>query len=173
VKFKNPIGLIQLPRFINENTPVQAALPRLEIQRLQALFSSGSQIINGIAMVILLVSGLSIFISILKTIQERKKELALLRTYGFRTSQLFELVLLEGIFLAFIGFVLGWLLGRLGVWGVSLYVQATYGYSLQINGLQLSEIYLLGIVFVIASIATLLASLSVFKLNVAKTLIDA
>ena len=32
VKFKNPVGLVQLPRFINEKTNMQAALPRLEIQ---------------------------------------------------------------------------------------------------------------------------------------------
>ncbi|MEM9648003.1 MAG: FtsX-like permease family protein [Bacteroidota bacterium] len=172
VKFKSPLGMVQLPRFINENTSMQAALPGFEVQRLMRLLGSGVQTINGIALAILLVSGLSIFISLLKTIRERKQELALLRTYGLRTGQLLGLALLEGLFLALIGFVLGWLLGRLGIWSVSQYMQNEYGYGLQINGPEQFEFYLLGLILVLTTIATMLASRSIFKLNVAKTLSD-
>ena len=172
VKFKSPLGMVQLPRFINENTSMQAALPGFEVQRLMGLLGSGVQTINGIALAILLVSGLSIFISLLKTIRERRQELALLRTYGLRTGQLLGLALLEGLFLSLIGFVLGWLLGRLGIWGASQYMQATYGYALKIVGPEMFELFLLGLTIVLAVVATLLASLSIFKLNVAKTLSD-
>jgi len=164
--------MVQLPRFINENTAVQAALPGFEIQRLIGLLGSGAQTINGIALAILLVSGLSIFISLLKTIRERRQELALLRTYGFHTRQLLGLALLEGLFLALIGFVIGWLLGRLGIWIVSGYLSASYGYTLQMSGLEVTELYLMAIILVLAIIATLMASLSIFKINVAKTLSD-
>ncbi|CAM1372724.1 ABC transporter permease [Tenacibaculum xiamenense] len=172
VKFRSPIGMIQFPRFINENTNMQSALPSYEVQRLTKLFGSGIKMINGIAFAILLVSGLSIFISLLKTIRERKNELALLRTYGVRSSQLLILALLEGLFLAGLGYVLGWIFGRIGIWGVSSYMQKSYGYALQINGPEIFELFLLGMVIVIAVVATLLASLSIFKLNVAKTLSD-
>ncbi len=170
VRFKSPLGMVQLPRFINENTSMQAALPGFEVQRLMGLLGSGVQTINGIALAILLVSGLSIFISLLKTIRERKQELALLRTYGLRTRQLLGLALLEGTFLAVIGFIIGWLLGRLGIWVVSLYLQASYGYGLQINGPEVFELFLFVLILILAMVATLLASRSIFKLNVAKTL---
>ncbi|MEM9362493.1 MAG: FtsX-like permease family protein [Bacteroidota bacterium] len=170
VKFKSPLGMVQLPRFINENTAVQAALPGFEIQRLMGLLGSGAKTINGIALAILLVSGLSIFISLLKTIRERRQELALLRTYGFQTRQLLGLTLLEGLFLAFIGFVIGWLLGRLGIWILSGYLSATYGYTLQLNGPEMIELSLMVIILILAIFAAFMASLSIFKLNVAKTL---
>ena len=173
VKFKSPLGMVQLPRFINENTAMQAALPGFEVQRLMGLLGSGVRTINGIALAILLVSGFSIFISLLKTIRERRQELALLRTYGLRTGQLLGLAFLEGIFLALIGFILGWVFGRLGIWGASQYTQASYGYALQINGPEIFELLLLGFILLLALIATLLASRSIFKLNVAKTLSDA
>lgn len=172
VKFKSPLGMVQLPRFINENTSMQAALPGFEIQRLMGLIGSGVQMVNGIALAILLVSGLSIFISLLKTIRERKQELALMRIYGFRTRQLLGLALLEGLFLAFTGFVLGWLFGRLGLWGASWYMESVYGYSLQIVGPESLELLLLGLILALAIVATLLASRSIFNLNVAKTLSD-
>ena len=170
VRFKSPLGMVQLPRFINENTSMQAALPGFEVQRLMGLLGSGVQTVNGIALAILLVSGLSIFISLLKTIRERKQELALLRTYGLRTRQLLGLALLEGTFLAVIGFIIGWLFGRLGIWVVSLYLQASYGYGLQLNGPEVFELFLFVLILMLAMIATLLASRSIFKLNVAKTL---
>ncbi len=172
VKFKSPMGMVQLPRFINQNTSMQAALPGFEVQRLMSLLGSGVKTVNGIALAILLVSGLSIFISLLKTIRERRQELALLRTYGFRTEQLLGLALLEGLLLALIGFVLGWFLGRLGIWGVSQYMQTLYGYNLQIKGPEQLELFLLGLILIFTTIAALFASRSIFKLNVAKTLSD-
>ncbi len=173
VKFKSPLGMVQIPRSINENTNMQAALPGFEINRLMNLLGSGVQTINWIALVILLVSGLSIFISLLKTIRERKQELALLRTYGLNTGQLLTLALLEGSFLAVIGFILGWFLGRLGIIGVSSYMESSYGYGLQVSGPEMTELILLVLIFAVAIIASLLASLSIFKLDVAKTLSDA
>ncbi|MEO0571653.1 MAG: FtsX-like permease family protein [Bacteroidota bacterium] len=173
VKFKNPIGLVQLPRFINENTNMQAALPGFEIQRLLGLLGSGVKTLNGIAIAILLVSGFSIFISLLKTIRERRQELALLRTYGLGTRKLLFLVLFEGLFLAFIGFLLGWLLGRLALILASKYIESGYGYVLQINGPDFVELLLLGVTLLIAIIAVFLASTSIFKLNISKILGDA
>ncbi|AKA36256.1 ABC transporter permease [Flagellimonas lutaonensis] len=173
VKFKSPLGLVQMPRFINENTNMQASLPGFEIQRLMGLLGSGAKTINGIALAILLVSGFSIFISLLKTIRERRPELALLRTYGLGTAKLLYLVLLEGLLLAFFGFVLGWLLGRLALVMASRYIEAGYGYLLKINGPNLLEVLLMGATLFIAVIAVFLASTSIFKLNISKTLSDA
>ena len=173
VKFKSPMGMVQIPRFINENTLMQSALPGIEVQRLIGLLGSGVQTINGIALAILLVSGLSIFISLLKTIRERKQELALLRVYGFGTGQLLRLVLSEGVLLTVMGVVLGWLIGRLGVLLFSVYTQNTYGFSLNLMMPSVEELLIfLGTVF-IAIIASLLAAVPVFSLNVAKTLSDA
>ncbi|MEN1784982.1 MAG: ABC transporter permease [Bacteroidota bacterium] len=173
VKFKNPLGLIQMPRYINENTELQAALPGFEVQRLMGLLGSGVQTINGIAIAILIVSGFSIFICLLKTIREKRQELALLRTYGFGTPKLLLLVLYEGLLYALIGFWIGWILGRLALWITSNYLQSVYGYVLQISGLDVTELWFLGVTLLIAVIAVILASTSIFKLNISKVLSDA
>ncbi|MCL6274623.1 ABC transporter permease [Muricauda sp. 2012CJ35-5] len=173
VTFRNPLAMVQLPRFINENTSMQAALPGFEIQRLMNLLGSGVKTINGIALAILLVSGLSIFISLLKTIRERRQELALLRTYGLSTFQLLGLVFLEGLFLTLLGFLLGWILGRAGIWAASFITQTNYGYGLEMNGPDTNEMILFALTILITILATLLASTSIFKLNISKTLSNA
>lgn len=173
VKFKNPLGLVQLPRFINENSNLQTALPSFEMQRLTGLLGAGVKTINGIAIAILFVSGFSIFISLLKTIRERRHELALLRTYGLGTRKLLTLVLFEGIFLAFFGFLLGWLCGRLALIVASTYMESGYGYVLQINAPTQVEWQLLSAILGIAIVAVILASRPIFKMNISKILADA
>lgn len=173
VKFKSPLGLVQLPRFINENTNMQAALPGFEVQRLNGLLGAGVKTINGIALSILLVSGFSIFISLLKTIRERRQELALLRTYGLGTKKLLVLVLFEGLFLAFFGFLLGWMLGRMALMGASTYIESEYGYALQISLPTVQELIFLIATLIIAVIAVICASTSIFKMNISKILADA
>lgn len=151
---------------------MQAALPGYEIQRLMGLLGSGVKTINGIAIAILLVSGFSIFISMLKTIRERRKELALLRTYGLRTEKLLYIVLIEAVLLAFIGFLVGWLFGRLALVLASGYIESGYGYVLEMSGPNLVELLLLGITLFISVVAALFASTSIFKLNISRILSD-
>ena len=172
VRFGSPLGMVQLPRYINEGTNMQSALPSFEVQRLLGLLGSGVKTVNGIALAILLVSALSIFISLLKTIRERKRELALLRVYGFRTGQLLYLALMEGLFLSLLGFAVGWGMGRLGIALFSSYTESEYGYSLLLRPPSTQEYILLGITLCLSIVAAFLAALPVFNLNVAKTLTD-
>lgn len=170
IQFSNPMAMMQLPRYINDKTNMQAALPSLEINRLVKLLGVGVQTIQLIAIAILLVSGLSIFISLLKAIRERRQELAVLRTYGATSAQLLWLVLLEGLFLGFIGYVIGWVIGRVSLWVISNYAQSSYGYTFNLVTFTKWEAILLAATLGITVIASVFASLSVFKLNVSKIL---
>ncbi len=173
LNFRNPIGALQLSRSINKDTSLQGALPKFEIDRLLSFLGIGFQTINGIAMAILLVAGLSIFISLIKTVRERKHELALLRTYGATTFQLLKLVFLEALFLSLIGYILGWLLGRVSLLLFSALDSDTYTYHLEVNAPDIQEFFILVIVIFMTVLAAILASFSLFKLNISKNLADA
>ncbi len=173
LNFRNPIGALQLSRSINKNSSLQAAFPKLEIDRLLKFLGVGFKTINSIAIAILFVAALSIFISLIKTVRERKHELALLRTYGATTFQLLKLVFLEALFLSVVGFILGWFLGRLGLLLFSKLASDTYTYYLGISLPDTEEFFIFIIVFFTTILATILASYSLFKLNISKILADA
>ena len=173
VTFRNPLGALQMSRFISEKTTMQSALPKFEIERLMEFLGIGFRTINGIAMAILIVAGLSIFINLIKTIRERKQELALLRTYGANIFQLVQLVFMEALFLSLLGFVLGWFLGRISIWLFSVFAEDTYGYHFVFNFPNNKELLMLMFVILTTFLAAILASLSLFKLNVSKTISDA
>jgi putative ABC transport system permease protein len=149
VKFKSPVGFIQLPRKVNETTSLQAAVPALEISRLTSLLGFGVQTINTIAFIIIIVSGLSIFISLYNSLKKRRYELALMRVHGATKWQLVKLVLQEGMILSVLGAIFGLLISRITLFSMSLFVEHKYAVnSFQFNLIS-EEIWLIPIALVI------------------------
>jgi len=112
IQYRNPMAAIQLPRLINSGTSMQAASPSFEMSRLFELLGVGITLLQGLAVVIIGISGLGIFIALYNSLKERKYDLAILRAIGASRGQLLLLIFLEGIMLTFMGAVLGILLGH-------------------------------------------------------------
>ncbi|MDN5213219.1 ABC transporter permease [Fulvivirgaceae bacterium BMA12] len=173
VKFRNPMAMVQLPRLVNENTNMQAAVPAYEISRLFSLMGVGVDTLSTIALVIMAVSGLSVFISLYNALKDRQYEMALMRTYGATRWQLVWLVLQEGLLLTLAGFLLGILFSRLGLWLVSGLMKASYHYEFSGWAWVPEEGWLLAIALAIGLLASLLPAIRVFRINISKTLADA
>jgi putative ABC transport system permease protein len=107
VFYRNPMAAATLPRMINENTTLQAASPALEFNRLLSLMGYGITVLEVLAWIIILISGINIFIYLLNTINQSIGEIALLRATGVSRSKIFVLILLQGTILS----VFGWLAG--------------------------------------------------------------
>ncbi|WP_339868886.1 FtsX-like permease family protein [uncultured Algoriphagus sp.] len=112
IQYRNPMAAIQLPRLINSGTSMQAASPSFEMSRLFELLGVGITLLQGLAVVIIGISGLGIFIALYNSLKERKYDLAILRAIGASRGQLLLLIFLEGIMLTFMGAILGILLGH-------------------------------------------------------------
>ena len=120
---------LNMQRNINENTDLQAATPAIEINRLYSLMDSGEQALRILAIVIIIVSALSIFISLLSSLRERKYELALMRVMGSSRSRLFTLILVEGLILALLGWALGFILSHGSMQIFARQLAESYGYD--------------------------------------------
>lgn len=116
LKYKSIMSVLNMPRFINEQTNMQAVIPSLEINRFFYMLGVEVTTLYLIAGGIMLMAGLSVFFVLYNRLQDRKHELALMRSVGYRPSQLFGLLMLEGLLLAGLGYILGWLLSRLGIY---------------------------------------------------------
>ena len=97
VKFKSPMGMMQLPRHINTNTTMQAALPAIEVNRLYELLGVGFTTLQIIGGIIMCIAALSVFISLLNSLKNRKYELALMRSLGASPFKLFSMIMLESL----------------------------------------------------------------------------
>ncbi len=172
IKFRSPMGLVALPRQINANTSMQAALPSIEINRLFSLLGVGIDTLRALALVIMLIAGASVFVSLYNSLKDRKYEMALMLSMGASRTRLFLLLLLEGLFLAVLGYLAGVSLSRLGLWLFSRAAEQDLHYSLNQFGILPEEIYLLGGALIIGVLAAALPSLGVYRLNISRTLAE-
>jgi len=170
IKFNSPMNVIQFPRYINENTNLQSAVPSYEISRLFKLFGFGIETINLLAYLIIIVSGISIFITLFNSMKERKYDMALIRTLGGSRLQLSSMLVYEALVLTISGFILGIILSRLGLAFISSLMESSFNYSLNSYGILNNEFWLLAISIFIGLIACLIPSIQVYKMDISKTL---
>ena len=172
VKFRNPAMGMMMARSINQNSTLQTATPAIEINRLFALLGVGVDALKWIALVIIIVSGLSVFVSLYNSLKERKYEMALMLSMGASRTKLFLLLLLEGLIISVIGFIIGIFLSRVGLWIMSENVEQNFHYDFNVLSLLTEEFYLfLGALF-IGLLAAAIPSLGIYNINISKTLAD-
>jgi len=173
VKFKgHNYQALNMQRNINENTDLQAATPAIEINRLFSLVSTIEDILRALAVIIIFVSALSIFISLYSSLRDRRYELALMRVMGSGRSNLFLLIILEGLLLAFIGCVVGLILGHGGMHFLALAMEESYRYSFSgLKFLQLEWMLVSG-ALVIGFLASLLPAIQASQTDISETLAE-
>ncbi|MFN3802124.1 ABC transporter permease [Belliella pelovolcani] len=170
LQYRNPMAAVQLPRFINSRTSMQAASPSFEISRLFELLGVGVKLIQGLAFAIIVIAGLGIFIALFNSLKERKYDLAVMRTLGASSFQLFVHIVLEGIILTFLGALIGIAIGHLFL--AVLVMQNEQG---AISGLSAAvflreELYIIGYAIAVGFIASLIPAWTAYQTDIAKQL---
>jgi putative ABC transport system permease protein len=170
VQYRSPMAAVQLPRFVNERSNMQAASPPFETARLFSLVGVGVDVLQGFAYVIIIIAALSIFIALYNALKERKYDLAIMRSLGASKTKLFSHVIIEGMIITLLGCLLGLLLGHV--------VTALLGESFtRSNQLALTpyrvlteEIYVLLGSLVVGIIAAILPAINAYRTDISGVL---
>ena len=170
VFFKTPMGHVMLPNFINQNTKMQTAVPAFETNRLYEMMGVGTDALQVLAYVIIFISGLSVFISLFNSLKDRKYELALMRVMGGSRLKLFFLIILEGLIIAFLGYLIGWFLSHFGMQLFSGMAEDSYQYSFDGWRFMVEEIYIFIGALAIGILAALIPALMAYKADISNTL---
>ncbi len=173
VKFRGPMGIIRLPRMINQNTNMQAALPAFEINKLIGMMGVGIDALRALGILIMLVSGISVFISLYNAMRERRYEMALMRAYGASRWQLILLVVGEGVLLVLLGYVLGMVLGRGSMWALSDAFGESFHYALGSNTLVVEEVMLGLAAIALGLLAALVPAVQSARIRISEILAEA
>jgi putative ABC transport system permease protein len=169
IKYKSKIASLNIPKFINQQTNMQAVLPALEINRLFYFLGVGISTIKMIAFCIIFLAGFSVFFVLFSRLKDRKYEIALLRTLGYQPKDIFLLLVLEGIILSIIGYVFGWFFSRIGLYFINN--QTTNDFNMSFLGHWIpEEIGLLFSTLLVGIISSILAAWKAMKIEVSKTL---
>ncbi|EKB50172.1 ABC transporter permease [Cecembia lonarensis] len=170
IQYRNPMAAVQLPRYINSRSALQAASPSFEISRLFELLGVGVKLIQGLAIVIIVIAGLGIFIALFNSLKERKYDLAVMRTLGASSGQLFIHIVLEGVILTVLGAIVGILIGHLFI-GI-LVMQNDQGAisTLSASVFLVEELWIIAYAVAVGIIASLIPAWSAYQTDIAKQL---
>jgi len=163
---------LNMQRGINENTDMQAATPAIEINRLYALLGAGTRALRWLAIIIVVVSGLSIFISLYSSLRDRRYELALMRVMGASPARLFVLIILEGLLLAVLGYALGIALSHAGMEILAGQMKESYRYTFSGLVFLKEELYLLAGALGIGFVAAILPAIQAGRTDISTTLTE-
>lgn len=170
VKFSNPMGMMMIPRMVNENTKMQAAMPSIEISSLIDQMGLGVETLRLLALLIIIISGISVFLSLLAALKERKYELAIMRSLGAHPIQMVFLVVYEALLIAMISAVLGLFLSRFMLIYLGTYLDKSFHYSFDNIGFLNQEYFLVALALLIGLVAALVPAVMAFRINISKTL---
>lgn len=170
IRYSNPLAAAQFPRFVNDQTSMQAAAPAVEVTRLLTLLGVGLNSIRFFAMVLILASVLGIFIALLNSMKERKYDLAIMRTLGGSRWKLFNHVIIEGAMISIAGGVLGIALGHIAMQGIGVLFAEAQQFAVTGYVFLPEEIWILVMALGIGIISSLIPALLAYKTDIAETL---
>ncbi len=168
VRYKNKKSFqsLSLPRNINANTNLQAVSPAITINMLYDRMGIGTRALQLLAILIAVVSALSIFISLFNALRARKYELAILRVNGAKPSGIFSLICFEGLIISFLGFLVGILISYIVLFSFADQLSEKYNYPFDMFMIHPSIYWLFIGSITIGLIAALLPAIKAYRINI-------
>jgi putative ABC transport system permease protein len=170
IKFSSPLGMLTLPREVNETSSLQAAAPALEIARLVQVVGVGLNWLNAFAAILVLSAALSILAALYASLRARRQGLAVLRCLGATRWELFYLLYIEGMLLTIAGTCLGLVLAHGGMTLLGIVLGAGQGLVLSGWTWASGEFLLVVGMLLVGALTALLPALQAYRTNVAATL---
>ena len=109
LRTKNRISLLGLQRYIStyEEEALSAIIPAMTLAELWGLLDQLESVLLGISLFVVAIGFLTIFISLYMSLNERKREIAILRSVGVSARQITLLLFTEAFLISFIGACIG------------------------------------------------------------------
>lgn len=164
VKLKSRIAVLKMRREIDqyEKEPIMAIIPALALQEMWQTIGYVEQILFLVSLCVLLVGILSILISLYTSINERRREMAILRSLGASSKHVFALLIYESSFLV----LLGCLFGVASLYGLLIFVkpwlESNFSIYLQVQPLSSTEWYYLAGIFLAGTLAGLIPAIKAY-----------
>ena len=169
VGLKNRATVLRTRRDLNTNMsePLLAIIPGQALAELWQVMGTAERILLAVSAFVIAVGLVSILTSILTSLNERRREMSVLRATGARPMHIFALLVIEAAVLGFVGAVLGALLIQLIFAIAAPILAAQYGVALIGTGFGLVDLYTIGVVTLAALVLGIWPALTALRRSLA------
>ncbi|GAA61616.1 ABC-type antimicrobial peptide transport system, permease component [Pseudoalteromonas sp. BSi20652] len=146
--FNSPLYMLQIRRNINQYKPeaLLAIMPTVTLKELWEMLAIVEKTLLLFSFVVILISLLGMLTTLLANLNQRRRELAILRSVGARPWQLFTLISMESLLTTLLGCVVGCALFYSTLFLGADYLQSHAGISVNIAMLSRYELTLIGVI---------------------------
>ena len=136
VRTRSRVDTLLLQREINtyRDEPLTAIIPALTLQELWSLLGYADVALSLVSGAVLVVGLLAMLIALYTALNERRREVAVLRAIGFQARQIFALFVLESTLISALGVALGLAAAYALLWLARTPVEAHFGIPLAMVG---------------------------------------
>ena len=169
VGLKNRVAVFNVQRYVADHAaePLLAVLPGVALDELWAVVGLGERALLAISGLVALVSLASLVAVVLAGLNERRRELAVLRAVGAGPRHLLALLATEGVLVTLAGALLGAVAAALAVLAAAPWVQQRLGITLQATVPTPEQWALFGAVLVAGMLASLVPGWRAYRLSLA------
>lgn len=167
VGLKNRAAVFRVQRWVSTypGEPLMAILPGVALDELWGVIGIGERALLLMSALVALVSLAGLVSVVMAGLNERRRELAVLRAVGASLRHVLALLAIEGALVTLIGIVLGVVLAVLGIALLSPWLQAAFGLALTLSEPTLNEWLLVASLLVAGFLASLLPGLRAYRLS--------
>ena len=165
VGLTSPQAILGMQSYINNypKEPLSAIIPAVALQELWQFFSLAEIALNIVTVFVVLVGLLGMLSIILMSLNERRREMAILRSVGARPAHIFGLIIGEAGFVCFAGIVLGVALLYLLLAVLQAPLASYYGFYIDINMLTSNDLLILTVIQCSALLIALIPGWLIYK----------
>ena len=166
IGLKSRAGVFRMQRFVNEYSkePLLAILPAVALEQLWQLVGIAERALLAISGMVVAVGLAGLIAVVLASLNERRRELAILRSVGARPRDIFMLLMIEGTGVTLIGALLGAGLVSALIAVASPWVSATYGLALSPLAIGGGELMLFAAVVMVGLTASLIPGWRAYRM---------
>ncbi|KWT97108.1 MULTISPECIES: FtsX-like permease family protein [unclassified Variovorax] len=169
VGLKNRAAVFSVQRWVSTYQPeaLMAILPGVALDELWSVIGVGENALLLMSALVALVSLAGLVSVVMAGLNERRRELAVLRAVGASLRHVVALLALEGAIVTLLGVALGLVATALGIALLSPWLQAQFGLTLSLSEPTLNEWALLAGLLAAGWLASLLPGVRAYRLSLA------
>jgi len=169
IQYRSRMSIVLFPLMVNKSTSMQAASPAKESARLFSLIGVGVETAKWFAIIVMLISAISIFVTLYNSLKEQMYDLAIMRVMGASQLKIFMIIILEGIILTVIGSVVGIFSGHVCLHMIGYFQDSPQA---RLNGFYFmpEELYLAAGGFFIGILAAILPAFQAYRVDISQTI---
>lgn len=166
---RSPLDIFNLQRAVNEyeQEPLLAILPGVALQELWEIVGVAETALTAVSAMVVLTALLGMAAMIYSSLNERRREMAILRAVGATPFTIVALMLLETLLMCLSAVLLGIGLLYISLWALQPLIDALYGLYLPISPPGGRELAVLGAIIVSGGLVSLFPAIRAFRLSIA------